>query len=130
MSYDLILRDPHMLLHWFDAFQTAVHKDNEKWWFDKNGAPLVPNKGEMLALIHSEISECLEGVRKSTLDSHLPQYSTEIVELADAVLRIFDYVEGHKLGALGPVILNKMLYNREREDLKREARERANGKKF
>jgi hypothetical protein len=130
MAYDVIKEAPHILLHWLETFQFAVHCDNEKWWFDKSGRALERNKGEMLALIHSEISECLEGVRKSIPDTHLPQYSMEIVELADAVIRIFDYAEGHKLGALGPVILNKMLYNRQREDHKREARERAHGKKF
>lgn len=84
----------------------------------------------MLALIHSEISECLEGVRKSIPDNHLPQYSMEIVELADTIIRIFDYAEGHNLGSLGPVILNKIMYNRQREDHKKEALEKANGKKF
>lgn len=128
--HDMISSEPHILLHWLDALQLAIHKDNEKWWIDKDGKQLERNKGEMLALIHSEISECLEGVRKSLPDNHLPQYSMEIVELADTVIRIFDYAEGHKLGSLGPVIINKMLYNRKREDHKREAREGNFGKKF
>ena len=128
--YDIIKSDPHILLHWLDALQTSIHKENEKWWFDGSGNPLDRNKGEMIALMHSELSECLEGVRKSIPDTHLPQYSMEIVELADTVIRIFDYAEGHKLGSLGPVILNKILFNRDREDHKREARERPNGKKF
>lgn len=130
MTYDLIKDAPHLLLHWLDAFQVSVHKDNKKWWEDKDGNPIQRNKGEMLALIHSEISECLEGVRKSLPDTHLSQYSMEIVELADAIIRIFDYAEGHGLGSLGPVIINKMLYNRQREDHKKEARESVHGKKF
>lgn len=130
MTYDLIGKDPHILLHWLDALQLQIHKENEKWWTDAAGNPLERNKGEMIALMHSELSECLEGVRKSLPDTHLPQYSMELVELADTIIRIFDYAEGHKLGALGPVIVNKILYNRQREDHKREARERANGKKF
>lgn len=128
--YDLFKNDPHVLLHWLDAFQLQIHKENEKWWIDKDGKKLERNKGEMLALIHSEISECLEGVRKSIPDNHLPQYSMEIVELADTIIRIFDYAEGHNLGSLGPVILNKIMYNRQREDHKKEAREKVNGKKF
>jgi hypothetical protein len=127
---DLIKEDPHTLLHWLEALQLQIHRENEQWWWDRNGNRIQRNKGELIALIHSELSECLEGVRRSLPDSHLPQYSMEIVELADAVIRIFDYVEGNKLGSLGPVILNKMLYNRQREDHKREARDRENGKKF
>lgn len=130
MKYDLCKNDPHILLHWFDVFQIANHEESKKWWIDRDGNSIERNKGEMLALIHSEISEALEGVRKNLKDDHLPQYSMEIVELADAVIRIFDYAEGHKLGALGPVILNKLLYNRQREDHKREVREQAHGKKF
>lgn len=130
MNYDLFGKDPHVLLHWLDALQMAIHQENQKWWIDKDGQPLTRNKGEMIALMHSELSECLEGVRKSLPDTHLPQYPMELVELADTVIRIFDYAEGHKLGALGPVILNKIAYNRQRADHQREARELANGKKF
>lgn len=44
----------------------TVHKANEKWWQDiDTGAPIKRNKGELLALIHSEVSEALEGERKS-----------------------------------------------------------------
>lgn len=130
MNYDLLSKDPHILLHWLDALQHTIHQENQKWWVDGSGTPLERNKGEMIALMHSELSECLEGVRKSLPDTHLPQYSMELVELADTIIRIFDYAEGHKLGALGPVILNKIIYNRSRADHQREARERADGKKF
>ncbi len=128
--HDVFKKEPHILLHWLETMQLAIHRENEKWWYDKDGNALTRNKGEMIALMHSELSECLEGVRKSIPDNHLPQYSMELVELADTIIRIFDYAEGHKLGALGPVILNKIMYNRKRVDHKREARELANGKKF
>lgn len=127
---DIIENQPHILLHWLDALQVQIHHDNIKWWTNKDGNKIERNKGEMIALIHSELSECLEGIRKSSQDTHLPQYSMELVELADTVIRIFDYAEGHKLGSLGPVILNKLKYNRQREDHKREVRELQNGKKF
>ena len=127
--YDII-NDAHMLLHWLDALQQQIHRENKHWWQKSDGTAIERNKGEFLALIHSEISECLEGVRRSLPDNHLPQYPMEVVELADAVIRIFDYAEGFKLGPLGPVILNKMLYNRQRKDHKYEAREKADGKKF
>lgn len=130
MSYDLLAKDPHVIIHWIDALQIQIHRDNEKWWVDKDGQPLQRNKGELIALMHSELSECLEGVRKSLPDTHLSEYPMELVELADVIIRAFDYAEGFNLGPLGPVIIKKMLFNREREDHKREAREKADGKKF
>lgn len=47
-----------------------VHAANIKWWQDiETGEPIKRNKGELLALIHSEISEALEGERKSKDES-------------------------------------------------------------
>ncbi len=48
---------------------------------------LVPTR---LALIHSEISEGLEGVRKDLQDDKLPHYKMLHVEIADAVIRNHD----------------------------------------
>lgn len=129
-EYDYITTQAHTLLHALDGLQISIHKDSQKWWTDSHGNPIARNKGEQIALMHSELSECLEGVRKDLQDDHLPQYKMEIVELADTIIRIFDYCEGHKLGSLGPVILNKLLYNRQREDHTHEARAKADGKKF
>lgn len=49
-----------------NELSSVVHKANMKWWQDPvTGQPIQRNKGELLALIHSEISEALEGERKS-----------------------------------------------------------------
>lgn len=108
----------------------TVHAANKHWWTDlETGEPLKRNVGEMLCLVHSEISEALEGYRKNLMDDHLPGRSSIEVELADAVIRIFDIAAGLQLD-LGGAFEDKMAYNAVRADHKREARLAANGKKF
>lgn len=85
--------------------------------------------GTMLALIHSEVSEALEGLRKDLMDEHIPYRKSAEVELADAVIRIFDFA-GLKGYDLGGALVDKLVYNTRREDHKIENREKAGGKKF
>lgn len=85
--------------------------------------------GTMLALVHSEISEAMEGFRKDLMDDHLPQRKMAEVELADAVIRIFD-LAGKEGFDLGGALVEKLVYNTKRADHKKEHREKENGKKF
>ena len=55
------------------------------------------NKAEMIALIHSELSEMLEGVRKPKQDTHCPKFTNETIEAADVIIRILDYCYGWNL---------------------------------
>lgn len=71
------------------------------------------NRGEMIALMHSELSECLEGIRKNTMDDHIPEFSSEEAELADTMIRIMDYDAGFKLRVM-EALLAKLLYNKSR----------------
>lgn len=87
------------------------------------------NIGEMLCLIHSEISEAMEGARKGLMDDHLPHRCMLEVELADAVIRIFDMAGGLHLDLAG-AIADKMLYNARRADHRPENRAAAGGKGF
>lgn len=92
------------------------------------GEPIQRNVGEMLALVHSEISEALEGHRKNQNDTHLPERKMIEVELADALIRICDLAGYLKLD-LGGAYREKLIYNETRADHSREARA-AGGKAF
>jgi NTP pyrophosphatase (non-canonical NTP hydrolase) len=82
-----------------------------------------------LCLIHSEISEAMEGDRKKLKDDKLPHRDMREVELADAVIRIFDLAGAYNMD-LGGAIAEKMNYNAVRPDHKPEAREAAGGKTY
>ncbi len=107
-----------------------VHQANHKWWVDINtGVVLNRNVGEMLCLVHSEISEAMEGHRKNLQDDKLPHRKMIEVELADAIIRIFDIAAGLGLD-LGGAYVEKMAYNAVRADHTLEARKGVNGKKY
>lgn len=93
------------------------------------GEPIERNKGEMIALMHSELSEMLEGERKNLMDSHLPHRKSAEVELADLLIRAFDYAG--KFGFdLDGAVAEKMTYNAQRADHKPAARLAEGGKAF
>lgn len=110
-------------------YAKQCHEANAKWWYDKDGNKLERNKGQLLCLIHSEISECMEGERKDLMDDKLPHRKMAEVELADAMIRIFDYAAGHSYDLQG-AFEEKMKYNATREDHTHEARASTNGKKW
>ncbi len=99
------------------------------WWHDINtGERLNRNRLEMLCLSHSEISEACEGERKLSMDEHLPHRPMTEVELADAVIRIFDYAAGFNYDLAG-ALKEKLAYNANRADHKPENRRKEGGKK-
>lgn len=99
------------------------------WWTDlETGEPKERNFGELIALVHSELSETLEAHRKDLPSDHID--ATGVAEeLADALIRIFDMAGGFNID-LGDAMAKKLAFNREREDHKRESRLAENGKKY
>lgn len=80
-------------------------------------------------LIVSEVSEAMEGERKDVMDTHLPHRKMAEVELADILIRVFDYAHAHGYDLDG-AFAEKMQYNATRVDHSIEARQQPNGKKF
>jgi NTP pyrophosphatase (non-canonical NTP hydrolase) len=81
-----------------------------KGWYDKGER----NDFEMLALVHAELSEAVEALRKGNPPSEkIPYFSSAEEEFADAIIRLLD--QGYKNNwDLGSAILAKMAYNKTR----------------
>lgn len=68
---------------------------------------------QRVALMHSELSEALEGHRKDLKDDHLGHRTSFEVELADTLIRILDAAGHYNIDILGAVS-EKLAYNRSR----------------
>jgi len=122
-----------------DRIVEEIHSANVEagWWKDPvTGEDLNEENpyfayviGTKIALQHSELSEALEGYRKGKMDDHLTDRLAVEVELADAVIRIFDVAGKLKLN-LGAAIVEKEAYNKKRLDHKVESRKAVGGKRF
>lgn len=123
--------------------QYGIHENNVKagWWTDlDSGLDLVQQArngtrlgkaivAEKLCLIHSEVSEAMEGARKNLMDDKLPHRKMIEVELADALIRILDLAGALHLDLAGAV-QEKLIFNSTRPDHKIENRKEENGKSY
>lgn len=91
-----------------EAYAIAI----DKGWFNENE---MRNFGELLALVHSEVSEALEAGRIGNPESEkIPGNSHVSEELADVVIRVLDISEHFSLN-VPDAIIAKMEFNRTRE---------------
>ena len=117
------------------VLQRYCHSAAEKagWWTDiDTGEPIIRRPhvvGEKLMLIVSEVAEAMEGYRKNLNDDKLPHRKMIEVELADALIRICDLAGAMDLDLAGAVV-EKMVFNRTREDHQIENRRKEGGKAF
>lgn len=92
------------------VLQKVAHEiaKSKGWWDEPR------TDGELVVLMHSELSEVVEALRDGNpVSEKIPPHTKRDEELADVVIRVLDYAERSNID-LGKVIVDKMSYNRGR----------------
>lgn len=108
------------------------NKSKSAGWWEEDGRDLTTDKyvhATKLMLIVTEVSEAMEGLRKGLKDDKLPHRAMAEVELADALIRIFD-LAGALGYDLGSATVEKDAFNTVRPDHQPVNRKMAGGKAY
>lgn len=114
----------------FNELAMDIHLDNIQagWWNegDRENPHVIATK---ICLIHSEVSEMMEGARKGLQDDKLPHRKMAEVEAADVLIRLLDLSASQRWDLDG-AIAEKRAFNAKRADHKLENRKAAGGKAY
>lgn len=115
----------------WNAFQNAAHSMSrlKGWWDEEDAlvsfmgttelgkkilASVMPHlDGAKIAMVQTEISEAVEGIRNDAMSDKIPGFKAVEEELADALIRIGD-LAGRRGWRVGDAVVAKYEYNRGR----------------
>lgn len=104
-----MFNQPQFSLQLNEAGKVAHQMANDKGFYE------TANVGEKVALIHAEVSELLEELRKNVIEGSpkIPKFTKIEEELADVIIRTLDLAT-YLRANLGDAVLAKMEYNAKR----------------
>lgn len=95
-----------------DMAKTTCENAKDHGFWDEKDVNSIAFQASKIALMHSELSEALEAIRKpgKAMDDKIPSFSGLEAELADCVIRIMDFADFYGLN-LGSAIVAKHNFN-------------------